>query len=303
MSPTTAGKPSMALYLGIGLAVLLALNFVVFWYAGPHGAKNARLAELLDAERRVAEMQTRLMAAAEAEKSAVMAESDQDSGRFAAEAKAQAAALEAQRQALARNIGGLGETAAKKFQDFSACWKHSQELDAEVLGLAVENTNLKAFRLADGPSAEALRDFDAALEALAKSTDDPATLQHAAEARVSAYAVAAMYGRHILEPSDAAMDTIEAAMRERLAQVRTALDALQARPGAAAGKDLPRADQAWARFLELHGQIIALSRRNTNVRSLALSIGQKRQATAQCAAALAELHQEVEAAITGTKGR
>ena len=45
---------------------------------------------------------------------------------------------------------------------------------------------------------------------------------------------------------------------------------------------LAAATAALDRFMDLNGQIIALSRRNTNVRALALSLDQKRTITVTC---------------------
>jgi hypothetical protein len=45
---------------------------------------------------------------------------------------------------------------------------------------------------------------------------------------------------------------------------------------------LAAAIAALDRFMRVNAEIIVLSRRNSNVRSLALSLGQKRMLTAQC---------------------
>ncbi len=45
---------------------------------------------------------------------------------------------------------------------------------------------------------------------------------------------------------------------------------------------LAAASAALDRFMGLNAQVVALSRQNTNVRSLALSLGQKRMLTATC---------------------
>ena len=49
----------------------------------------------------------------------------------------------------------------------------------------------------------------------------------------------------------------------------------------------------YARFSELRTQILALSRENTNVRSLAISLDQKRKAMWMCQDALHALQQEI----------
>ena len=47
------------------------------------------------------------------------------------------------------------------------------------------------------------------------------------------------------------------------------------------------------RFAELQRQIVALSRRNTNVRSLAVTLGRKRRLTAACDETLAALQESL----------
>ena len=71
------------------------------------------------------------------------------------------------------------------------------------------------------------------------------------------------------------MATEEAAARSALASLGTMTEPAS-RPKLAA------ATAALDRFKDLNAQIIALSRRNTNVRSLALALGQKRTLTAAC---------------------
>jgi hypothetical protein len=77
------------------------------------------------------------------------------------------------------------------------------------------------------------------------------------------------------------MTRIEARMKDLARAARTALDDLQA----------PDAVAAFDRFIKINDEIIALSRRNSNVRSLALSLGRKRMVTAECEDDLRALEQ------------
>ncbi len=63
---------------------------------------------------------------------------------------------------------------------------------------------------------------------------------------------------------------------------RTALKSLGSLVDAEARPHLAAASAAFDRFMQLNAEIVALSRRNTNVRSLALSLNQKRLVTAAC---------------------
>jgi hypothetical protein len=86
---------------------------------------------------------------------------------------------------------------------------------------------------------------------------------------------------HIAEADDAAMTRIETRMQESARTARAAFEQLEA-PAAAAALD---------RFMALNDELIKLSRRNSDVKSLALSLGQKRMAAAECEDALAALHE------------
>jgi hypothetical protein len=87
---------------------------------------------------------------------------------------------------------------------------------------------------------------------------------------------------HIAESDDAAMTRMEKRMAAAEAAARGALAMLGSLVRPASRPPLVAATAALDRFMGLNAQIIALSRRNTNVRSLALSLGQKRMLTAAC---------------------
>lgn len=89
-------------------------------------------------------------------------------------------------------------------------------------------------------------------------------------------------GPHITAVEDAKMDDLETQMSKAEVEVNQALQAL--RDGGAVGgqRALLDAQAELDAFFALKAQIIDLSRRNTNVRSLALSFGQKRLLTAAC---------------------
>jgi hypothetical protein len=85
------------------------------------------------------------------------------------------------------------------------------------------------------------------------------------------------------------------AMVERMAAsastTRQALDELRTGVTPDARALLAAASEALDRFLASHKEIIALSRRNSDVRSLAMSLGRKRTVTAECEAQLQALEQ------------
>jgi hypothetical protein len=113
----------------------------------------------------------------------------------------------------------------------------------------------------------------------------------AAEARVGAWCLLASLPPHIAEHSDAKMDAMEAEMAEEDQQIRRSLAELAD----------PAATASYAKFSELRAQILKLSRENTNVRSLTLSLTEKRAALATCEQALAALQQAVQSEPTPGK--
>jgi hypothetical protein len=124
-------------------------------------------------------------------------------------------------------------------------------------------------------------------------------------ARIGVLRIQALLAPHIAEESDAKMDQLEATMVGEELQVRKDLDGLAALPGLEKDADLATAASRFARYGELKARILALSRENTNVRSLALSLNQKRKAMVLCLDALNALKGAIlEEPITGvTYGR
>ena len=79
------------------------------------------------------------------------------------------------------------------------------------------------------------------------------------------------------------MTRMEAQMTASAAVARKALADLKASADARRlGPQLAAAGAALDRFMAIHTEIITLSRRNSDVRSLALSLGRKRIVTAEC---------------------
>jgi hypothetical protein len=87
---------------------------------------------------------------------------------------------------------------------------------------------------------------------------------------------------HIAEPEDAVMARLETRMSASEVAARNALDtfATLVPPGARSQLDLARA--ALDQFIKVNAEILVLSHRNTNVRSLALSLTQKPALVAAC---------------------
>jgi hypothetical protein len=156
-------------------------------------------------------------------------------------------------------------------------------LDEEILPLAVENTNLKAQRLSFGPAREAADAFRASLEGAAgTSTAKSSCCADAIVARAGAalFEIQALHAPHIAEAEDAPMTRMEERMSALEAAAEQALADVKGQLGTNAGPQLASAAAALDRFKSVNREIITLSRRNSEVRSLALSLGRKRMITA-----------------------
>lgn len=84
----------------------------------------------------------------------------------------------------------------------------------------------------------------------------------------------ALEGPHIAEADERTMDALEQRMASYEAEARA--------------NTPPTAEAALQDFVAVHAQILALSRRNTNVHALALAIGDKRVAHEACERTLGE---------------
>lgn len=270
------------------ILVLLALHYQSQRNPARQVALKVRKSDLVE------RMRFSLAAASEAEKSAVLAVTDQDSQAFADQARAATAEVEQ----LRRTLGELfaADTSQKEKEllaSFSEGFTEFQDIDRDLLALAGKNTNIKAFALAFGPAAQAVQEIDSALSRfLAKHATSPQkTLLLAAGAQAAVLRLETRLAPHIAEQGDPRMDEMEALMAKDDREVRTAFDVLAA--PLRADSDLATARSSYARFNEMRTQILALSRQNTNVRSLAISLDQKRKAMFMCQDALYALQQEI----------
>jgi len=250
-----------------------------------------------EARRLAAALRVELFRSTEAAQRAVMAETDEASADAARESEEASRALGRDLEALGPVLVGLGFADEEKLrQEFAKSFAASQELDRSLLGLAVENTNLKAQRLSFGPAREAADAFrDRLAEAVhaAHSADATRAELLAARAELGVREIQALQAPHIAEADDAAMTRLEGQMAASEAAARRALADLEALLGPAARDALGAARGELDRFAELQKKIVSLSRENTNVRSLAVALGEKRRLTAACDSILTELQESL----------
>lgn len=276
----------------------LAATLVAAAACSPPGAAMTKLGE---ARNLASAMRISFGAATQAANLAVMAGTEAGAAAAAAEAR-QA------RQAVSRDAATLGplldslryEPDQRLLREFLTRYDVYERLDEEALALAVEGTNMKAQRLSFGTGAAAADAFVAAVDAIARvSPDADPRRSAAARAALGVREVQALQAPHIAEADDAAMTAIEARMEAAIASSRRALDELLAGLPQAQGRT---AVTALDRFLAVHADILSLSRRNTNVHSLALSLGRKRSLAAECTDWLRQLDEALaKHAFTATR--
>ena len=254
---------------------------------------NVVLARVSEARQIAADLLVQFTKTADAANRAVMADTDEASVAFAKEADQAAASIQKDIDTLNPLLQTLGYSdEAALLKGFAERFAEYHALDRRILDLAVENTNLKAQRLAFGPAQEAATAFRDALKAIppsASGKDAWHVEALAARAVTTVREIQVLQAPHIANADEAVMTRMEKEMATSEMEARRSLDALRALTPAASKPHLDAATAALTRFMELNTQIIALSRRNTNVRSLALSLDQKRTITVDCEARLRAL--------------
>ncbi|MCU1386107.1 MAG: hypothetical protein JWL71_4804 [Acidobacteria bacterium] len=265
-----------------GAGVLALATITV---AGCSHGRQPVLTQQAEAHRLAAHLRVQFTHAADASNRAVMADTDEASGTAAHDAQQATQTVLQDIDALHRVLDDLGDrTEAGQLDRFTARFEEYRKLDETILPLAVENTNIKAQRLSFGPGQEAVNAFRQALEAAVRplASTQPRGDALAARALAALLEVQVMEARHIAESDEAAMTRMEASMTASEAAARQALEGLKGLRPAPDGSRITAAAGALDRFTAVNAEIVTLSRRNSNVRSLALSLGRKRTVTAEC---------------------
>jgi hypothetical protein len=278
---------------------LVGLGLVVAGSVATAGCGTGKdlFTRLAEARRLAADLRVQLTKAADASNRSVMADTDESSIAFAAEAEEAKKAVHHGRDALVPLLDALDYRAeAQMLAEFSASFAEYESLDRTILQLAVENTNVKAQKLAFGPARDAANAFRKQLDTIGldsspKTSCRVCPLVYAAVVAVREMQV--LQSPHIAEADDAAMTMMETEMDGLETSARSALRELSALTEAGAGDRVTAATASLDRFKDTHVKIVALSRKNTNVRSLAMSLGQKYALTTACERSLAALQNEL----------
>jgi hypothetical protein len=293
----------------VGSVILLLIFLVVFHFYQKQNPSE-QLAFKASRVDLVSRMQLALASASEAEKSAVLAISDRDSQTFAGQARSATADVEQARWELGKLLqtGGT-QTEKELFKQFAEFFTEFRRIDNDLLDLAVKNTNIKAYSLAYGPASAALDEMNAALSRLiasnAGSPEEKQVMLLAYGAEIGGLRLERLIPLHIAEEHDQKMDELEALMSREDRRIRNNLDGLTSLLKIDPNADLATAVSSYNRFNKIKTRILALSRENTNIKSLSISLNQKRKVMLLCQDTLNGLQQAIlEEPITGvTYGR
>lgn len=244
-------------------------------------------------------MRIQLLEAIEAEKNAVLAITDEASAEFAARARRAVAGAEGSRKEIEAIIyQDKTPRETESIDEFNACWSQFKALDETILGLATQNTNLKAQRISSTQCAHEIDLFGASLKRLIQRNTNNGQCNKAVvysyEALTAVLKLFALHKPHIEEADDQEMDKIEQSMKSYEESARKALEGLRNVPDLSSNEDLKNAESAFKRFMALTGEALKLSRMNTNIKSTELSLGKKRLISSQCQEILATLQETVQ---------
>jgi hypothetical protein len=267
---------------------------------------NSALEQLSEARRLSADLRVSFTKGADAGNRAVMADTDEASVAFAREAETAAAAVQRDVDALAPLLQGLRfSEEAGLLETFRSQFGEYRTLDRTILELAVENTNLKAQRLSFTAAQEAADTIEDSLRKVAPrhpAQDTWRVKALAATALANVREIQVQQAPHIAETDDGAMTAIEKRMASSEAEAREALTALGEAIQPDSRPHLAAASAALDRLMDVNAQILKLSRRNSNVRSLALALNDKGKITTSCENTLRALQDALaKRGFTGTR--
>jgi hypothetical protein len=301
------GRKNGLLLLLVGLALGLVLMWIGIKYEHINLGFKDVIGIMLKKIELISRMRASLLTSADAEKSAVMADTDEASRAFADQSRQAADAVDRDR----RELGLLvekdhTEREMELLREFDSCWAELRKIDQVLLDLAVENTNLKAANLSFGKGSLAVKRFEEALtglkgsEALSRKNNQIAEL--VCNALTAGLKIHYLQAPHIVAANDDQMDKIEAEIGQQNEVIKSSLSKLEQLVPKDKQASLAEAEAAYDELTKVAAEVVNLSRQNTNIKSFELSLGRKRKVTAQCDEILKKLEEAVRSkAFTGTR--
>jgi hypothetical protein len=276
------------------MAAAAALGLPVLGTSCGKGPEPALVLQV-EARRLAADAQLRFAKAVEASNRAVMAGNDEAAAGAAKEAGAATLALRQQVSALHGVLESLDYPSERRIlEQFETVLTDYMKDDEIILTLAVENTNVKAKRLAFGAARETVNAFRDALKILrVGTTAEQWRVRALVEGAIaSVLDVQVAHARHVSEGDEPVMSALEAQITTALTAARDSLAELKNLAPRAA-QPLTEAAAALESFSTHSAEIVRLSRLNTNIRSQALALGRKRTLATRCDELLTQLVESI----------
>ena len=293
MTPSTRRKTTVA--SGLVLAMAALVLGVLTACKGPGLDVIGALQKKIEL---ISRMRVDMLKSVEAEKSAVMADTDEASRTFAGISREKAKEVEGELGELAPLIEkDHTEEELARFREFGDCWREWKKVDEVILDFAVQNTNIKAANLSFTKGMEAAGLFEKDLRAVIGQSSPSEQCGEIAALASGALAagleIQALLAPHIITEDDREMDRIEGQIEKYRAEVTDALKGLAGIVPESAKGFLAQAGSAFEEHSSITLKVIRLSRQNSNVKSFRLSLGRKRVIAAKCDDILASLHEAV----------
>ena len=294
--------PGIGVRIVLALIITLLLSVLVLYFSGFLG-QNARYETVISNTTKVVEIVSRmrinLLKSTDLEKGAVMAITDEESKDLAEQSRKSSDAVERDYHELKGLIDAAEiDKEMNLLKEFSDNWNNFRVIDKELLSLAVENTNIKAANLSYTAAAQARANFERLLSELMDipiSDGERAQMAKLAyQAATAAFMIYSLEAPHINEAQDKKMDELENLMGMNEKKVRNALSNLSRLTDQHGRIIFSDSLLAFSKFMEVHKEVVRLSRMNTNIKSLQLSLGQKRKVAAQCEEILNSLQATVQ---------
>jgi hypothetical protein len=297
MSDRASGR-KVGVILSWSVSVVLLLALAVIWVKFDKVTIQLEdvVGNIAKKSRILSQMKEDLLLSVGAEKSAVLSESDEESKAFANQSRQAIAAVEKERKELGILIESSNNNdELKSLREFDQCWAEFLKTDQTILDLAVQNTNLKAVRLslteANDAAQRFVRDLSALIETGFPSGNCEEMVVPVLQAITACLHIHYLQMPHIRAAGDSEMDRIEADMRVDNAVVESSLSKLAGLAGEKEQPLLRNARRAYNDFIEVTITIVDLSRQNTNIKSMELSLGKKLAITAECEGILSALRE------------
>jgi hypothetical protein len=299
---TERKTPGLGIRIVLALIMMLLLSAVVLYvsrFLGPDAWHDPAFTNTAKSIEIISRMRINLSKSTDLEKGAVMAITDEESRTLAEQSRKSADAVERDCDELKVLIDAAKiDKEIKLMKEFSENWNNFRVIDRELLSLAVENTNIKAANLSFAVAAPAITNFERLLSELMDIPESDS--ERAQTARLAYQAVTAVFmiysleAPHINEAEDEKMDELENLMAANEKKTRNALTDLSRLINQHGRTIFNDVSSAFSKFMEVHREVIRLSRMNTNIKSLQLSLGRKRRVAAQCEAILNSLQDAVQ---------